>query len=64
MVSVWTCVLYSLSLYVYAHILHYRDMSNNEAEKDEMKDEAHELQDDEQDEQDSENENDADFQEE
>ena len=36
-------------------------MSNNEAEKDEMKDEAHELQDDEQD---AENEDDADFQQE
>lgn len=56
-------MLYSLSLYIYAHILHYRDMSNNEAEKDEMKDEAHELQDNEQDEQDSENENGVDFQE-
>ena len=53
-----------MSLYIYAHILHYRDTSNNEAEKDEMKDEDHELQDDEQDEQDAENENDADFKEE
>ena len=40
------------------------DMSNNEAEKDEMKDEAHDLQDEEQYEQDAENEGDADFQEE
>ncbi|MDP9016533.1 MAG: hypothetical protein M3M87_07245 [Thermoproteota archaeon] len=50
-----------MSLYIYAHILHYRDTSNNEAEKDEMKEEDHELQDDEQD---AENEDDADFQEE
>ena len=57
-------MLYSLSLYIYAHILHYIDMSNNEAEKDEMKDEAHELQDDERDEQDAENEEDADYQQE
>ncbi len=36
-------------------------MSNNEAEKDEMKDESHELQDDEQD---AENEDNPDYQEE
>ena len=39
-------------------------MSNTEAEKDEMKDESHDLEDSEQEEEDEENENDADYQQE
>ena len=39
-------------------------MSNKDTEKEEMKDETHEVEDTEQDEQDAENENDADYQQE
>ena len=39
-------------------------MSNQDAEKEEMKDETHDVEDAEQDEQDAENENDADYQQE
>ena len=39
-------------------------MSNKDAEKEEMKDETHEVEDTEQDEQDAGNENDADYQQE
>ncbi len=44
--------------------MHHRYMSNTEAEKDEMKDEAHDLEDIEQEEEDKEDENEADYQEE
>lgn len=42
--------------------MHHRCMSNTEAEKEEMGDEAHDLEDSEQDEEDEEDENDADYQ--
>lgn len=53
----------ALSFYVFEYIS-YKDMSNKDSEKEEMKDETHEVEDTEQDEQDAENENDADYQQE
>jgi len=52
-----------LSFYVFKYIS-YKDMSNKDAEKEEMKDETHEVEDTGQDQQDAENENDADYQQE
>jgi hypothetical protein len=52
-----------IKLFVFEYIS-YKDMSNKDAEKEEMKDETHEVEDTEQDEQDAENENDADYQQE
>ena len=57
-----TIFIFSRFLCIKIYILPYKDMSNKDAEKEEMKDETHEVEDTEQDEQDAENENDADYQ--
>ena len=53
-----------LTIFIFSGFYVFKDMSNKNAEKEEMKDETHEEEDTEQDEQDAENENDTDYQQE